>query len=540
VISSLDSATTALVGTKDAQGKTITQSDALITQFEKLKSLGADREQLGVKALDNLKKERPELAAILKSSDTIAGMYAKWRVLLAGVNIDLKNITSEQAMGIAAYQEALNMAASASTSNNNATGALGKANAATKKLTESIKAGEKAVKNASKSEAGFNKAKIKSIQDEIKAIRERADAKKKALSDSVNAENTELELKKLQLEAQSALARGDRDAYEAANLSIEQLTKQTQLQKASDQIDANAKKEIDARQKLLDDDQTKKDKQQDTINKFTQTGQTAAETLNQINSIKSALAQLAIDQIENNALKDPTKKAEGQNSLDGRLQTIIGGLEKSSDAIQKAFPEFVDSKTNKGKFSTGVTNVPGVGSFASAPGEANQAFAKLVSEVQGGAKANFTAMANSIKGGSSLSDVVRAMGGNVDKSKALSTSDVLSANKGYDIGELKKGKQFGASQGDLTDDARERIINKYKLEEGDTFTYEGKTYVVKRGESGFMRSKAVKRALGGYAASGQKYVVNDRINSLGVQQEGFMPFTRKISGMVYPNAVTMP
>ena len=215
-------------------------------------------------------------------------------------------------------------------------------------------------------------------------------------------------------------------------------------------------------------------------------------------------------------------------------------MEKSSDAIQKAFPEFVDSKTNKGKFSTGVTNVPGVGSFASAPGEANQAFAKLVSEVQGGAKANFTAMANSIKGGSSLSDVVRAMGGNVDKSKALSTSDVLSANKGYDIGELKKGKQFGASQGDLTDDARERIINKYKLEEGDTFTYEGKTYVVKRGESGFMRSKAVKRALGGYAASGQKYVVNDRINSLGVQQEGFMPFTPKISGMVYPNAETMP
>ena len=79
-------------------------------QYEKLVKLGATTTQLGEKALENLKKERPELAAILKSTDTVAGMYAKWRVLLAGVNIDLKSITSEQAMGIAAYEQALALA----------------------------------------------------------------------------------------------------------------------------------------------------------------------------------------------------------------------------------------------------------------------------------------------------------------------------------------------------------------------------------------------------------------------------------------------
>ena len=535
VISSLDSATNALIGTKDAQGKTITQADALISQFEKLKSLGADREQLGAKALEHLKKERPDLAAILKNSDTIAGVYAKWRVLLAGVNIDLKNITSEQAMGIAAYEEALNMAASASTSNDKITGALGKANSATKKLTDTIKAGDTAVKNASKSEAGYSKAKIKAIQEEIKAIRDRADAKKKALSDSVNAENTELELKKLQLEAQSALARGDRDAYEAANLSIEQLTKETQLKKASDKIDENAKKEIDAKQKLLDDDQAKKDKQQDTINKYTNTGQTAAETLRQINDVKSSLAQLAIDQIENNNLKDPAKKIEGQKSLDGRLQTIAAGLEKASDAVQKAFPEYVNSETNKAKLATG-GSYQGSTFVPTAAGEGNQAFSKLVTEIQGGAKANFTAMADSIKGGSNLSDVVRAMGGKVDQSKQLVTSDVIAA-----IGNNNNlKKDFTADDDSLEMDARIAIIKKYKLKRGDTFSYNKITYGVTDGYDSLAKMpRAVRRALGGPVVAGQTYAINDRINSLGIQQEGFTPFTPQVSGIISPNIETM-
>ena len=545
VISSLDSATNSLIGTKDAQGKTITQADALIAQFEKLKSLGADREKLGEKGLENLKKERPELAGILKSSDTIAGVYAKWRVLLSGVNIDLRNITSEQAMGIAAYEEALNMAASSSTSNDKITGALGTANKATKTLTDSIKAGETAVKNASKSEAGYSKAKIRAIQDEIKAIRDRADAKKKALADSVSAENTELELKKLQLEAQSALARGDRDAYEAANLSIEQLTKETQLKKASDKIDENAKKEIDAKQKLLDDDQAKKDRQQETISKYTNSGQSAAETLKQINDVKSALAQLAIDQIENNALKDPVKKAEGQKSLDGRLQTVVAGLEKASDVVQKAFPEYVDSKTNKGKLGGGVTTIPGAGSFPNSPGEGNQAFSKLVTEIQGGAKANFAAMADSIKGGATLKNVVEAMGGKLDKSKSVTSADLQSAldkgtyNKNIDKTELSKG--FLGKDNYLKDDARELIIRQYKLQAGDTFKYDGVEYIVKDGFDKWTgQPRAVRRSLGGPVVAGQTYAVNDRLTPLGYQQEGFTPFTPQMSGIIRPNADTMP
>ena len=59
-----------------------------------------------------------------------------------------------------------------------------------------------------------------------------ADAKKKALQDTLDSENTEIELQKLQLDYQSALARGDKDAAAQAQLSIRQLTKQFEVKKA--------------------------------------------------------------------------------------------------------------------------------------------------------------------------------------------------------------------------------------------------------------------------------------------------------------------
>ena len=278
------------------------------------------------------------------------------------------------------------------------------------------------------------------------------------------------------------------------------------------------------------------------VNKYTNSGATAAETLKQINDIKSALAQLAIDQIENNALKDPAKKAEGQKSLDGALQTIVAGLEKASDVVQKAFPEYVDSKTNKGKLGGGVTNVPGVGSFSNAPGEGNQAFSKLVTEIQGGAKANFTAMADSIKGGATLAMVVKAMGGTVSKSKTIEQTDVTDAiikNQGKSSGYLKdQTKDDGSLEGGV----RNAIIQKYGFKAGDSFTFDGKTYNVKNRGGLLPGIEAVltNKALGGPVIAGQTYAINDRLNPLGYQQEGFTPFTPQMSGIIHPNAATMP
>jgi hypothetical protein len=108
------------------------------------------------------------------------------------------------------------------------------------------------------------------------------------------------------------------------------------LKKAEEKIDANAKKEEAKIQAILDADQAKKDAASAAVSGAQNNNATKTDTLAQINSLKSLLAQLAIDQRETNLLKDPVKKAEDQKAIDGRLQTIVQTLEKSSDLVQKA------------------------------------------------------------------------------------------------------------------------------------------------------------------------------------------------------------
>ncbi len=258
VIGSLDAAVQSLVGTKDANGETITQTQAIAMQYQKIVGLGLKNVEIGKQGLDNLKKHRPELAGIISSSDTVFGIYSKWKLALSGVQVDLKNITSEQAIGIAMYQDALNMAASSAQTNT--TGALGKSAAAVNKLKTEIATAEKVSKSYAGGESKSAKERLKAINDEIKLIRKRAEEKKKALQDTLNAENTELEYQKLQLEYQQALARGDQDAAAQTQIQIQQLTKRYQTEQAINRIEENAAKAEEKLQKEADAIQAKEDR----------------------------------------------------------------------------------------------------------------------------------------------------------------------------------------------------------------------------------------------------------------------------------------
>jgi len=151
-------------------------------------------------------------------------------------------------------------------------------------------------------------------------------------------------------------------------------------------------------------------------------------------------------------------------------------------------------------------------------------------------------MADSIKGGSSLSDVVKAMGGTVNKSKTITQSEVTDAiikNQGNSSGYLKNQTK---NDGSLEGGVRNAIIQKYGFKAGDSFTFDGKTYNVKNRGGLLPGIEAVltNKALGGPVIAGQTYAINDRLNPLGYQQEGFTPFTPQMSGIIHPNAATMP
>jgi hypothetical protein len=357
-----------------------------------------------------------------------------------------------------------------------------------------------------------------------------ADAKKKAMSDALEAENTELELQKLQLESQAALARGDRDGYAQAQLSIAQLTKEMQAKQAIARVDALEKKELEAQQKILDDDAERKAKQQDAITAAGKTGEKKATTQQQIDDMMARFLALAQRQDNANKLKDPAAKLKATQEITGDRNELLKELEKAAQAVQEAFPEYVNATTNKR--ITDQTVPLFMKNGGQQTGGAGAAFNTLVSEISTQANANYAKMVKDLGGGATLKDVVKAMGGSIAKTKELSTADVLAATGYKDISNAKKGKGAGDKAGDLLDDAREDIINKFKLEEGDTFSYDGRTYIVKRGESGHMRSMAVKRAGGGRAVPGQLYTVND-----GMKTEGI---TFDMPAKIYPNINTAP
>jgi hypothetical protein len=180
-ISSLDNAVSSLIGTKNATGETIDEAKAIAIQMQKLTDSGVKNKQLGQETLKVLQAQRPEFAAILNKSETIGGMYAKWRLMLQGVAIDLSKISSAQAEALSTFTSALDSAGAAALQVGGGVAGLEEAAGLLKTLKEEYAKQEKAAKGSSISASGLSKKQLKAINDEIKAIRERAEAKKKAL-----------------------------------------------------------------------------------------------------------------------------------------------------------------------------------------------------------------------------------------------------------------------------------------------------------------------------------------------------------------------
>ena len=258
------------------------------------------------------------------------------------------------------------------------------------------------------------------------------------------------------------------------------------------------------------------------------------ETLNQINSIRNALAKNAMDAVNNQYTKDPKEKADNQKAIDSANIAVVKILEKSSQTIQKLFSEYVDPVTNKGKYNVS----PPISGVMGSPGTGNKAFDALVKEVGIGAAENFNKLSKEITGGSDLMQITKAIGGtgarkvNQDEvSAAIKAMPPIMGYNGVAMSQsLKYGKDQAQDNGSLEDAVRSAVARSLGLKSGDSFEFAGITYNVKKNGS------VVRREFGGPVVAGQTYSVNDRINSLGVQEEGFTPYT---SGYVSPNIDTM-
>jgi hypothetical protein len=540
-ISSLDSAVSALIGTKDESGRVLDEAGAIAVQFEKMATAGVKNNKLGEDTLKTLKSQRPEFANILNKADTIGGMYAKWRLMLQGVSIDLSKISSAQAETLAAFTAGLDAAGAAALVVEGGVDGLGAAAKALEELQEDYKKASKASNADSVRAAGLSKKQIKAIQDEIKAIRERAEAKKRALRETFDKENAELELQQAKLDLQSAIARGDNEAAAAAQIRIQQIQKEASLKSAEARIDENARKAEAKQQSLLDKDQNYKDKLAEGAKAAGNRAAGINETIKTVTELGNELARVAKLRVLSEA-KGATK--EQKDSFTREFSNVLNDIAKaanSSPEVAKAYADFI-RKGDDGKF------VPR--SMKEARTVAMRRSGEEVNMPAGDALKQLDVLASSmsdfavkITGGKTLANIYEILAkGTPQKSTITFKSDaemkeVIAKNAGTGSAQYKTPYE---KDGYLSEAARNSIIVAKKLIAGDTFTDpNGVQYNVKKGyDSKLGGPRAVRMAMGGYisrAASGvsgmtgsQPYLVGERGPELFVPSSG---------GQIIPNSI---
>jgi TP901 family phage tail tape measure protein len=477
----LDSNLKKLMQTKGANGELLTQQEAMKEILDEINSKEGSRTTITELQINNLKKTHPELAAILNTSDNIAGMYSKWRLLLSGVRADLSKITSEQAQALAAFESALDSAITASEAANTGSGIAFKSQKSIAALQKQIAAGgQNAARSAQKTQDQI-KEEIKLIDKKIDKINEEAEARKKALDANQSKENLALEIQKAQMEYADKMAAGDMAGAAQAQLKIKQLVGERETQKAIDAIEENrAKREkalIAQREKL----QAQSDKAAKNLTTAQNNASAATERMSKIDQYQNEYERLVKEQSRIDLVlgEDPTNKQALKDQKD-LVQGPLGDLAKQIAADSKGKDKALAAELKKiftgtlidssGKSLAGSTtrDYQTGGSQLSAPyykpGVADTKLKQDSSAALAGAKAITGS------GGKTLTDLYYAYTGKREGMTAQTARDITTDYSKYG-GNVNKG---GLSQV-----AKETLVRDYGLKVGEYFKYNGQTYKVK-------------------------------------------------------------
>jgi len=519
-LTSLDSAVKSLIGTKDANGKLIDETKALAIQYERIVNSGVKNNKIGKDTLSVIQKTRPEFANILNDSDTIGGLIAKWRVHTQNVSIDLKNITSLQAEQLAGFYDAMNAASDAALITKGGVSGLESAAGVLDALTAREKAARAASTNGAAAAEKYNKAKVEGLQKELKEVKKLADAKRRALEESFDKENAELELQQAKLDLQMAVARGDNEAIASAQILIQQIQNQTSKKLTLAKINDAERKEEERINASVDAENKKREDKIASASKSGVSADNIAKTKSLVAEIAKEITDVAAKKKASEAVPDNVKfKKEYEVAASNVMQKIADNagnkdvMEAFSDYLQKNGKTPIKDKDGKFiplKAGTQIPFAPGT------PSKADSMFS--------GIGANMEAFALKITGGVTFKQLYDLQAKNI----------VKDVNKDY--GNINYNK-FDPRTWANTDNMS-KLIKGEGLTKGQSFTYKGSTYRVK-GTSGIPEFERM--AMGGYvtrAANGisgmttsKPYLVGERGPELFVPSSG---------GQIIPNNILGP
>ena len=443
---------------KDLTGKTKSLSFAeaekiMIDQINKSKEAGTVITQ---GTIDEMAKTNPEVKKMINGSDTVVSVWKKIRLQAQGFTGDLSKLNAAQTKLISDSFAAISTSVVATNSAKG--GLLEKQYSALGKLEDKIKSYTKALKGQTVSQQISDRDKLSSLNKQIEANNKLAEARKKALSAAQADADLGRQIEKTRIEMQNASATGDTQKAQELRLDLESLTTQQQTESQSKAIDkaneaANAplKAAIEAignKQKGLAD-----------------SAALAGESLEAYRK-KQGEAVAAIDKVNNSMTALYGNAAAAGKSVEEYVKANKEAAAGLVAAVEAATGEKMPRYTEYSNYEGGkvVTNKIPVSPQANA--------LSILAKAGTGSAVN-DALANSIKGGATLKDVVDAVKGKTPGTAALRKDIKVTGNY---AGEMEDKTFDGKNVKVLNAQARDAIRKRLDLQVGETFIFGGQKY----------------------------------------------------------------
>jgi len=312
---------------KDSQGNLTTQSQAFEKVIDYISKQYGKNVVLKNNELAALKQQVPLLELILGKTESMESAYAKIKLYTAGINFDLSSVDPSKAAAV--VDTILKVQT-----------ALGSTTGPYKDLASAVSNAEKASKAMSSSAVKAAARTRESLQDEIElrnknidAIKKEYDAKRKSLQEQQQDEDTLTEIKKKQLEYQSALARGDVSTAAQTQLDIQSLVSKQQKTLAERALNKAEETAIGKEQTKIDALTAQLKQAEKTINAAGETAQNASDRLAKLapllaQVIKATIefpADQVIDDAEKATIKDLISKLKpyGMKDTIAQLQQTL-------------------------------------------------------------------------------------------------------------------------------------------------------------------------------------------------------------------------
>ena len=189
-----------------------------------------------------LEKQNPEIKKFINSQDTTLSLWQKMRIAAAGYTGELNKLNAKAADALYTMTQEISSATIAA--NKAKGGALYDQYQNLDKLLALQKKYSAATKTQSAQDEINAKKRIDFLDKEIEKINDAADARKKALQEQSDDEDTLLQIRKAQIQYQEALASGDMASAAQLQIDIQRLTNEQQRTLAERAIDDKRERDI--------------------------------------------------------------------------------------------------------------------------------------------------------------------------------------------------------------------------------------------------------------------------------------------------------